>query len=253
MFPVEKFPRDPLEVFLYHPSHVSALDHCTYPNEDKKWSWRQRFHSLVIITYCSITGPISMGQCDALNAKHSVHTYFKMVFCCCVGNCWKLSFNLACFTQTTKICAITLKFNVWFAWNVNGIACEIRFVVCIECCLPVSSRLFDDDAAAAADDSDDWMHGFCFRGPRSSCTAFPNTKRKISLTYFQNEMRKRKFLHTYIQNKFNSINKLTIYIHLHLKATLEPTICTPITSCFVNYTIAFACFVLEQNSTVHLS
>lgn len=122
-----------------------------------------------ILTYCSITGPISMGQCEALNAKHSVQTCFKIVFCCCDGNCWKYSLSLACLTHAIKICANTLKFNVWFAAsNVSGIIVrEIIFdafmdccCCCCWCCCFTSSRIFD------------WIIGFCFRGPRSSCTAF---------------------------------------------------------------------------------
>lgn len=119
-------------------------------------------------TYCSITGPISMGQCDALSAKHSVQTCFNIVFCCCDGNCWKYSLSFACFTHAIKICANTLKFNVWFAaLNASGIiGGNIIFDVwmrcccfCCCCCCFTSSKIFDR------------IIGFCFRGPRSSCTA----------------------------------------------------------------------------------
>lgn len=142
------------------------------------YSWNERIRKwaqkriIQIETYCSITGPISMGQCEALSAKHSVQTCFRIVFCCCDGNCWKYSLSLACLTHAIKICASTLKFNVWFAAsNASGIiVCEIVFDVCVDgcccgcccccCCCFTSSRIFD------------WIIGFCFRGPRSSCTAF---------------------------------------------------------------------------------
>lgn len=105
-----------------------------------------------------MTGPISMGQCDARSTKHSVQTFFRIIFCCCDGNCWKCSLSLACLTHATKICAITLKFKVWFASNENGTDFTMRFVA-------------NSESLATSNRCDDWIIGFCFRGPRSSCTA----------------------------------------------------------------------------------
>lgn len=114
------------------------------------------------LTHWSIIGPISMGQWDARNTKHSVQTFFNMAVCCRAASCLKCSLSFACFTQATKICAITLKFNVRFDSKESESVFDI--ILGGNSGVFASSKIFD------------WIIGFCFRGPRSSWTAAFSSK-----------------------------------------------------------------------------
>lgn len=169
-FLIMKFPTNRPLGFLYRLSPASISDRCIFKMRDKTkiiQMLQNSCLSLINCAYRSITGPISMGQCEALNTKHSVQTCFRIVFCCCDGNCWKYSLSLACLTHAIKICAITLKFNVWFAWNENGCDFEMRSDESAGC--SISSKIFD------------WIICLGFRGPRSSCTAYGEERQKFIL------------------------------------------------------------------------
>lgn len=126
-----------------------------------------------------------MGQCDARNTKHSVQTFFNITFCCCTASCWKCSLSFACLTHATKICAITLKFNVRFDSTENG---------------PALDRIFDENIGFFASSKIfDWIIGFCFLGPLSSCTAFAQ----------QNE----KLLTQVNRNRIDNRHKLAYHLH----------------------------------------